>query len=173
MAGRRRRVHIAAMTAEPQLYMDAAIRPHRSLSKGGFVALLCLLAVYNLAVMGFLVAIGAFPVPIFLGLDFVGVIIAFRVSYRRGRALERVLVSADLVRVLRRERGAEQEIWSSPTAFTRVSVARAGEHEAEVRLRLSGRSVAVGASLSPDERCDFGSALERAILAARQERHPA
>jgi uncharacterized membrane protein len=160
------------MAASPRLYMDASITPHRSLSKGGFVALLCVLAAYNLLVMGFLVLIGAFPVPIFLGLDFVGVLIAFRVSYRRGRFLERVQVSADHVRVLRRDRGAEREVWSSPTAFTRVSVDHAGEHEALVRLRLSGRSLAVGMSLSPDERSDFGSALERAILSARSERYP-
>ncbi|MGC1304532.1 MAG: DUF2244 domain-containing protein [Caulobacteraceae bacterium] len=161
------------MAASPRFYMDAQITPHRSLSKGGFAVLLAVLVAYNLLVMVFLVAIGAFPVPIFLGLDFVGVLVAFRISYRRGGALERVQVSADEVRVSRRDRGAEHMVWTSPTAFTRVSIENAGEHETCVRLRLSGRSLSVGASLSPAERADFGSALERAILSARAERHPA
>ncbi len=152
--------------------MDALITPNRSLSKGGFYVLLGVLAAYNLLIMGFLLLIGAFPVPIFLGLDFLGVLIAFRVSYRRGAFVERVQVSAELVRVLRRDRGLERTVWSSPTAFTRVSVENAGEHEARVRLRLSDRMLSVGASLSPNERTDFGSALERAILSARAERWP-
>jgi uncharacterized membrane protein len=160
------------MATSPRLYMDARITPHRSLSRRGLAIVLAGLAVYTLLVMAFLVAIGAFPVPIFLGLDFVAMLVAFRVSYRGAATVERVQVSADQVRVSRCNRGPERTIWSSPTAFTRVSVENPGEHESCVQLRLSGRSLSVGASLSPAERADFGSALERAILSARAERHP-
>jgi uncharacterized membrane protein len=156
-----------------RLYMDALITPNRSLSKRGFAVLLGVLAAYNLLVMGFLFLIGAYPVPIFLGVDLLAVIVAFRVSYRRGGLTERVQVCAEHVKVWRGMKGRERTVWASPTAFTRVAVEQAGEHEARVSLRLSGRSLAVGASLSPEERTDFGSALERAILSARAERHPA
>jgi uncharacterized membrane protein len=149
------------MTGLP-LYMDAVITPNRSLSKRGFWVLMGGLAAYNLVVAAFLIAIGAFPVPVFLGLDFAGIALAFHISNRRALNAERVRVSAERVEVLRRSR----TVWSSPTAFTRVAV-----QAAEVELRLSGKAMAVARALSPRERTAFAEALERAIAAARGERH--
>ena len=174
MARGARRVHMTPMpssTTSP-VYMDAVLTPNRSLSRQGLYILLAVLAAYNLLVMVFLLVIGAFPVPIFLGLDFIGVLIAFRVSNRRAGWAERVRVTAERVQVtLRRSEGAEQTVWSSPTAFTRVALEQAGEHESRLRLRLSGRTHSVGASLSPTERLSFAEALERAIRSARAERY--
>ena len=174
MARGPRTVHIGAMSASDAaaVYMDALLTQNRSLSKRGLWMLLGLLAAYNLLLMIFLLVIGAFPVPIFLGLDFAGVLIAFRVSNRRARRAERVHVTAERVQVSHRcDRGTELMVWSSPTAFTRVALERAGEPEARVRLSLSGRALSVGASLSPDERSSFAEALEGAIRSARAERH--
>ena len=94
------------------LYMDAVITPNRSLSMRGFFWLIGVLAFFNLAVAGLMIVIGAFPVPIFLGLDLLGVIIAFRASYRSGRQAERVQVSAAEVRVLLQAFGRSRTIWT-------------------------------------------------------------
>ncbi len=155
----------------PRLHMDATLRPHRSLSKRGFAILLVILAAYNLLVAGFLLMIGAFPVPIFLGLDFLGVFIAFRISYGRGQASEHIQVTSDLVRVSHRFGRVERTVWSSPTAFTRVQLDRVGEHEAHVRLHLSTRAMSVAGSLGHKERADFAKRLDGAIQAARAERY--
>ena len=174
MAESRPTVHIATMVDALRLYMDAEITPNRSLSRGGLWVLLGIIAAYNLILMVFLLVIGAFPVPIFLGLDFAGVALAFHVSNRRAGWAERVQVSAERVEVVRlRPPAPEQIVWSSPTAFTRVAVERAGGHESRVQLRLSRRSLSVGASLSPAERSSFAEALKSAILRARGERHGA
>jgi uncharacterized membrane protein len=144
------------------LYMDATITPNRSLSKRGLYVLLGILAFYNVVVAIFLVAIGAFPVPVFLGLDFAGVALAFHVSNRRALKAERVRVSAERVEVRRRDK----TVWSSPTAFTQVAAA-----ERAVELRLSGKSLGVARALSPRERRAFAEALERAIATAKRERY--
>ncbi len=169
-------VHMACMSSADasgaHVYMDALLTPNRSLSRRGLWLLMGVLVVYNLLVMVFLLAIGAFPVPIFLGLDFVGLAIAFRVSNRRSTRAERVHVTADRVQVSHRPpKGREQTVWSSPTAFTRVLVEQAGEHDARVRLRLSNRMLSIGGGLSPEERSSFAAALERAIRSARSERY--
>jgi uncharacterized membrane protein len=168
-------VHIPSMSAiaepAPHLHMDATLRPHRSLSKRGFVILLIILAIYNLLVAAFLVMIGAFPVPIFLGIDFLAVFIAFRVSYGRGQAAEHIQVTSDLVRVSHRFGRVERTVWTSPTAFTRVQLERVGEHEAHVRLYLSGRTMSVAGSLGHSARAHFATRLEAAIQAARAERY--
>lgn len=152
------------------LHFDAVITPNRSLKRRGFVMLMGVLLAINLAMAAFFVAIGAFPVPVFLGLDVLGVWIAFRVNYRRARQQERVQVSAQEVRVLHQLGQAVRVMWRSPTAFTRV-VVEGEDDEARVRLTLSGRSRTIGRALSPPERTDLARALDDAIRAARAERY--
>ncbi|HTK36049.1 MAG TPA: DUF2244 domain-containing protein [Caulobacteraceae bacterium] len=155
------------MSQSGQLYMDAVITPNRSLSKRGFAILMGAMVGYNLVIALFMLVIGAFPVPIFLGLDVLGVGLAFHVSNRRARRAERVRVSAERIEVERQSR----TVWRSPTAFTSVALEDAGDPHARVELRLSGRSITVGDRLSPAERAGFADALNRAIAAARAERH--
>jgi uncharacterized membrane protein len=152
------------------LHLDAVLTPNRSLPRHGLYILMGALAAMNLAVGVLFTAMGAAPVPIFLGLDFLAVALAFRASYRQGRQSERVQVSADEVRVLHEIGDSRRTIWRSPTAFTRVAVEGEAE-DARVRLMLSGRSLILARQLSPMERTDFGHALEQAIRRARAERH--
>ena len=152
--------------AHSRLYMDAVITPNRSLSKQGLAVLMSGLAIYNVLLAIVMTLIGAFPIPVFLGLDLLALAIAFHISNRRATRAERVQVSAEAVTVIRQE----APIWTSPTAFTRV-VIDADDEEPEVQLRLSGRSLTVAGWLSPKERRDFASALERAILKAQSERY--
>jgi len=151
--------------------MDAVIWPNRSLSRRGLYVLLGFFAIYNATVALFLVFVGAFPVPVFLGIDFLAVVIAFHVSNRRARDAERVKVSAEMVEVSRDEGGRTATVWTSPTAFTQVAVSAEEDDRPEVQIRLSGRSLVVAQALSPKERADFARALERAIHSARGERH--
>lgn len=155
-----------ATEAAPDLYMDAVITPNRSLSPRGLKILLGVVVAWNLVLAVFFVAIGALPIPIFLGLDVAGLALAFAVSNARARRAERVQVSARDVRVLR----DADTVWTSPTAFTRV-VLEQDEDRAEVQVALSGRTLSIARALSPLERRDFAAALQRAIQAARAERH--
>jgi uncharacterized membrane protein len=133
----------------------------------GVLAGLC---AYNLVLAVFMFAIGAFPVPIFLGLDVAGVLIAFRVSNQGGRR-ERVRVTPEEVRVTSDRRGAEKTLWTSPTAFTRLEVDRVEEGVAALRVRLSHRTLRIGSMLGPGELAVFSERLALALGAARAARH--
>jgi uncharacterized membrane protein len=150
--------------------MDATITPNRSLSRRGFAVLIGALTMINLATATMFWIAGAWPVPVFLGLDVLAVWFAFHVSYRSARQLERVQVSAEEVRVLYETPRGGRTVWASPTAFTGVAVEEADEGRSRVRLSLSGRLLTVGAALSPKERVSFGRALEAAVSRARSER---
>lgn len=152
------------------LYMDAVITPNRSLSRKGFYWLIGALVAANLLIAGFLLAIGALPVPIFLCIDIVGVLLAFRASYRGAGQSERVQVSAQEVRVSHQIGASARTVWTSPTAFTRVSIEAPGAPEARVRVHLSQKALTIGHALSPPEREHFAGALEAAIRQARAER---
>ena len=153
------------------LYMDAVITPHRSLSRKGFAVLLGVVIAFNLAVGTLMLVLKAFPVPIFLGGDVLAVIVAFRASYRGAGQAERVQVTADEVVVAHEWSRGRRTVWRSPTAFTRVVVERPTDHDTRVRLTMSGRGLIVGHALSPGDRPGLADAIERAIAAARAERH--
>lgn len=150
--------------------MDAEIRPNRSLSERGFVVLIAIVTLANCASAAVFIALGATFVPIFLGLDLAAVIIAFLVSFRAARRIERVQVSASEIRVTHETPRWSRLVWESPTAFTRVRVEKEEERTVALKLALSGREAEVAAALSPRERADFAKALERAIWEARRER---
>ena len=156
--------------AQP-LYMDAVIKPNRSMNRQGLYVLLGVMIAFNLMIAVFLLVLGAPPVLPFLGLDVLAVGLALRASFRAAERSERVRVTAEAVTVSREDEKGARVIWTSPTAFTRVGVEQPGEHEARVRLMMSRRRLTLGRALSPPERVDFAQALERAILRARSERH--
>jgi uncharacterized membrane protein len=161
---------MAAVTAAPRLYLDAELRPRRSLSRRGVALLMLPLVAINLIFATFFFVLGAAFVPPFLGLDVLAMGIALLVSFRSARRIERVRVTADEIRVTH-ERGRWMRIvWASPTAFTRVDLEQAGRHGAALRLSSKGEKVTVAAALSPPERESFAHELEAALAAARAER---
>ncbi|MDZ4370264.1 MAG: DUF2244 domain-containing protein [Phenylobacterium sp.] len=155
--------------AWPPLYMDAEIKPNRSLSERGFVILIAFITLVNIAsAIVFMSKGAAFVVP-FLGLDVVAIFAAFIASYRSGQIIERVQVSPAEIRVTWESPKAQRLVWESPTAFTRISTERDEEDRVmAVRLSLSGRHTPVAAALSPGERGEFAKALEDAIWRARR-----
>jgi uncharacterized membrane protein len=152
------------------LYMDAEIRPHRSLSERGFIILIGVVTVANGCSAAVFLAMGATFVPIFLGVDVLAVVIAFLASFRAARQVQRIRVTARDVVVTHETPRWTRVIWESPTAFTRVDVDREKGRAVGVRLALSGRELSLAQALSPRERGEFAQALQRAIWRARQER---
>jgi len=154
----------------PSLYMDAVITPNRSLSERGFVILISIITLANVASAAVFIALGAHWVPFFLGLDLAAVIVAFLISFRQARNVERVQVSPHQIVVTYETPRWTRVVWESPTAFTRVAVERDAEdgRVLDLKLALSGRETPVAAALSPRERADFARALEDAIWRARR-----
>lgn len=152
------------------LYMDAEIRPSRSLSRKGFIILISLLTAINCITAVVFVQIGAAFVPIFLGMDLLAVAVAFIASFRAAERIERVQVTAAEVRVVREWRRQAETVWISPTDMTRMAVVDRDDDDELVQLRLADRRLTVGMALSPKERAEFARALDRALWRARRAR---
>ncbi|WP_395671982.1 DUF2244 domain-containing protein [Phenylobacterium sp.] len=152
------------------LYMDAVITPNRSLSERGFIVLISVVTLANMASAAVFLSMGAVFVPLFLGIDLAALVVAFLVSFQAAKTVERVQVSAREVRVVRETPKTSTVLWESPTAFTRVDLETEADRAIELKLALSGRELPVACALSPRERAEFARALERAIWEARRER---
>ena len=151
-----------------ELFMDEEIRPHRSLSRQGFIVLIGVLTAFNVVTAVLFTVIGAHIVPFFLGLDFAAIVTAFAVSYRRAEHVERVQVSAAEVRVIRQFRQQADTVWLSPTALTQVAMRVRDDDDDQLTLRLGQRDFTFARSLSPRRRADLAKALDRAIWRARR-----
>ncbi|HQT51888.1 MAG: DUF2244 domain-containing protein [Phenylobacterium sp.] len=152
------------------VFMDAEIRPNRSLSRRGFVVLITVLTVLNCASAAVFLSMGAVFVPMFLGLDLVAVVVAFLVSFAAAKQIERVRVTDRQVQVFQETPTWKKLMWESPTAFTRVTLLTEDDHAIDLRLALSGKEAPVARALSPAERAEFAKALEGAIYSARRAR---
>lgn len=151
------------------LYMDAEIKPNRSLSERGFVLLIGVITAANVASAIVFLNMGAHLVPLFLGIDVAAITVAFLVSFKAGRMIERVRVSAAEVVITYETSKASRVVWESPTAFTRVTTERDEDNRVmTLKVMLSGRQAAVAAALSPGERGEFAKALETAIWRAKR-----
>lgn len=151
--------------ADPSMLLDLVLRPHRSLTRAGFHALIGLmLAFAALSGLVFWLA-GAWPVLGFLGLDVLLVYLAFRLSYATGRAYERVRLSREALTVERVDRwGRRREIALQPH-WLRVDV---NEAPSGLRLTSRGRSVAIAAFLPPDELTEIADVLRAALARLRE-----
>ncbi|MBR7617930.1 DUF2244 domain-containing protein [Phenylobacterium sp. 20VBR1] len=150
------------------VFMDAEIRPNRSLSQRGFMVLITVVTVLNCASAAVFISMGAYFVPMFLGLDLIAIVVAFLASFAAAKQIERVLVTDRRVQVFRETPNWRKLMWESPTAFTRVTLLTEDDHAVDLRLALSGKEAQVAAALSPSERAEFARALEDAIYKARR-----
>lgn len=158
------------MSTEPPLnpgtedkLFAATLTPHRSLSPRGFLLVMALVGgISFVAGMAFL-AMGAWPVFGFFGLDVLLVYLAFRRNYAAGRAFEEVELTRQRL-TLRRvsHRGRESRFEFNPY-WTRLYIFRNEDGVQKLLLSSGGLEVPVGDWLSPDEKHDFSRAFGREL----------
>jgi uncharacterized membrane protein len=153
--------------AAPDGVFEAILFPNRSLPNRGFIAVMAIVIGANMTFGLYFFSLGAWPVLGFCGLDVLAVWLAFKLSYRQGRLHERVRLSADALDVSRVLPSGHETRWRLQPFWTRVYIDNPEEHEATVRVVSKGRTLILGAFLSPPERADFAHALRNALELAR------
>ncbi len=156
-----------ARPAQRRVLFDAILHPHRSLSRRGFVILMVVFSAVSLAIGGAFFLSGAWPIFGFYGLDVAVLYFALRYSYRSAMVYENVRLTERELTVERGGVGGVRGRWSFQPYWLRVRMDDPPAHQSQVRLTSHGRSLVVGAFLSPKERLDFARAL-RAALAKLQ-----
>ncbi len=160
------------LSADATLYFDAEIRPNRSLPNPGFYALMAAVAVISFSAGIMFMMLGAWPVIGFFGLDVLLVFLAFKLSYRDGRRRELIQITSDEIRVARRTPFGHVTAFRLPCAWTRVEITGEGEPDVQARLTASGKSLIIGAMLSPKEREALADAVRDALQRARHGLKP-
>ncbi|MGF1561388.1 MAG: DUF2244 domain-containing protein [Geminicoccaceae bacterium] len=144
--------------------LTIVLYPNRSLSSNGFFLLMAVIVVVSAAVGGFFLAIGAWPVTGFFGLDVLLIYWAFKQNYRQGRLTEYLKLDQDCFLVRRVQPNGKVEEWTFEPYWARVLIDEPLAHDSRLRIVSHGREVQVGAFLAPEERLDLANEL-RATLA--------
>ncbi|MBI1244568.1 MAG: DUF2244 domain-containing protein [Alphaproteobacteria bacterium] len=114
------------------------------------------------------VALGAWPVVGFLGADIVLVWIAFRVSYARAAASERLTLHADRFEIVRTDRAGRVDRRTLEPYWLKVRIEHRGAGAPAVRLASHGRTTTIGRFLGPAERIELAHMIEEALARWRQ-----
>ena len=153
----------AAPDLSGEMFMDAVLRPNRSLSKHAFEIVFLSLVVVNAAVAIAFIARGAFPVAGFLGLDVLGFWLAFKLNYKSAQAEEHVRIAPAQIHVARKSAKGDVEHWVLNPAWARVDVDRVS-----VRVLSGGWQMRLGRFLSPAERTALARSLDDALWRAKR-----
>ncbi len=145
------------------MFLDLTLYPHRSLSKRGFYIVMAAVALVSVSVsMGFF-AMGAWPIPGFLGLDILIVYFAFRASYRRARGFEHLTLDKSAMRVRRKSWQGEERSWDLEPTWLNVQLSEPVDHDSSLTLRSKDTQLTIGAFLPPHERLEVAKAIRAAI----------
>ena len=165
-------VNSAPITGNTALF-DAELTPHRSLPPRGFLLLMVGVGVISFgAGLAFFLA-GAWPVIGFLGADVALVYFAFKISYRRGRLVERLHMTRDKLTVSRIWPGGRQLSWEFQPAWLQVLLDDPPRPDSPLVLRSHGKVLAIGSFLTRQERVEVAGALRQSLRRAQQACRPA
>lgn len=147
----------------------ALLTPYRSLSRRGFVIMMLFIGLVSLMVGLYFLSRGAWPVFGFFGLDVLAIYIAFRLSYRSGRAREEVTVSRTSLEIRKIAPSGRIKQHLFNPLWAKFKVAR---HEeigiTAMAVTGHGKSVPLGGFLNPDDRESFAGAFARALATAKR-----
>ena len=148
---------------------SATIRPHQSLSRRGFRVVMIGCCLVSLVISVWCWRMGFWPVAGFFGLDMLAVYAALKVSFRRGRSFEEVVISQIEILLARVSHTGERREWRFNPLWTRLSRVEDEEYGLQ-RLTLTHRRehVVVARDASPAERAEIADGLSRALAQVKK-----
>lgn len=141
------------------------LTPHRSLSRNAFVTLMAILVALNLTGGIMFIAIGAWPVMGFMGLDVLIAWWAFRRNFADANRHERIVIEGDQVTLTSQIKNAKPLVSRFNRRWLRVELEYDEPRELIGRLFLHshGKAIEVASFLGREERQSLAKALRQAL----------
>ncbi len=146
----------------------AELTPYRSLGKNGFLILMAVISVTCFSAGIMFLAVGAWPVVFFLGLDVLIIWLAFKINYHSAKAKEYVYVGRDQLKICKVDAWGRSEEHVFNPFWTRFEIDRHDELGiTQMSVLSKGKRLAVGAFLNPVDRESFATAFSNALAKAK------
>jgi len=154
-------------------FFERVLLPHRSLPSRNFHLLMGLLGLISLAVGVGFIAVGAWPVIGFFGLDVGLVYLAFRLNYRTARQSETIRLADDVFSVERVGVRGERRNWRFQPFWVRVILEERPDASNRLLVASHGRSLVIGDFVPPATRRELAVILRGALTRWRNSLNPA
>ena len=154
-------------------FFERVLLPHRSLPSRNFHLLMGLLGLVSLAAGVGFVAVGAWPVIGFFGLDVALVYLAFRLNYRTARQSETIRLADDTFTVERVSVRGERRNWRFQPFWVRVILEERRDTSNRLLVASHGRSLVIGDFVPPATRRELAVTLLDALTRWRNSLNPA
>ncbi len=161
------------MSTGTEVFFERVLLPHRSLPPHGFHILMALLGLVSLGVGVGFVAIGAWPICGFFGLDVALVYFAFRLSYRSARQREILRLAEDEFTVERVDIYGERLTWRFQPYWLQVILLERPDEFNRLLLASHGRSLPIADFLGAPMRRELADTLRSVLSRWRAALNPA
>jgi uncharacterized membrane protein len=153
-------------------FFERVLLPYRSLPSRNFHLLMGLLGLVSLAAGVGFVAVGAWPVIGFFGLDVGLVYLAFRLNYRTARQSETIRLANDVFSVERVGVRGERRNWRFQPFWVRVILEERPDTSNRLLVASHGRSLVIGDFVPPAARRELAATLRDALTRWRNSLSP-
>ena len=153
-------------------FFERVLLPHRSLPSRNFHLLMGLLGLVSFAAGVGFVAVGAWPVIGFFGLDVALVYLAFRLNYRTARQSETIRLADDTFTVERVSVRGERRNWRFQPFWVRVILEERPDTSNRLLVASHGRSLVIGDFVAPATRRELAVTLCDALTRWRDSLNP-
>ncbi len=150
-----------------EVLFSAVLRPHRSGNLKSVHYFMIFLFVILFPPATIFLLSGAWPVAGFMGLEALGLYIAFRLNLLRARSRETVDVTYRALTVNKIDHWGRTRTWTFQPQWLSVVMDDPPRHESKLMLKLRERSLVIGAFLTPAERLEVAGALREAVARAK------
>lgn len=159
----------AEVRTQEEPVFAATIRPHRSLGRDGFRVMMIVCGLVALAACIRVITLGFWPVSGFIVVDLVGLYLAFRVSYRRAKSFEEVVLTRIELMIRRVTHKGQASEWRLNPLWTRLHRETDEEYGLQrIAVESRGQRIVIARDLSPVEREDFAEALGSALSSVKR-----
>ena len=148
---------------------SAVLRPNRSLSAKGFLAIMVCISLVSFAAGAMFYTMGAWPVFGFFGLDVALIYLAFRLNYRSGQVYETVELHLDALSVTRVQPSGSSQSWTFNPYWVRLGIEQLPGERSQLYLSSHGKRLVFGSFLTDPEKHHFANTLKAALLENRGE----
>ncbi len=149
---------------------EAAIVPHRSLSRLGRAALLTAIGLLCAVTAALFVRLGAWPIGGFAGAEWMLAAVLLRLHTRAARSSELLLLRPSALRILRTSANGRREEHVLQPAWLHLTLEDQAGRAPRLMLRARGASQEIARSLGEVEKRDLAAALEQALDRLRNPR---
>jgi uncharacterized membrane protein len=150
-------------TADNAVLFRRVLRPHRSAGGMMLFRVLLLVAMALTTLSMTFIALGAWPVSGFLGLELVLLGGAFWLNEQRLRTHETIDLTNHVLIVERIDARGRRQRWTFQPYWLRLRAVERDGRRTGLELRSHGHSLVVGAFLTPEEITELGRTLGMAL----------